>query len=162
VTRGNPPKTAVRLVHFFKPPGAVAKGVDVSGCVDVVAQSFGGGPDGQVDDDEGIVVIGKLGGVAGSRLQAPDETWSSIRESIDVIELGDKASDLRIVHRSHETADIDLSEMEIHGGNLPFRADSDDGHEPAEERALSAVTEEKIGTAGGAEVGGIDVVGAQS
>lgn len=35
--------------------------------VDVVAQGFGGGPDGPVDDDEGIVVIGKLGGVAGRR-----------------------------------------------------------------------------------------------
>ncbi len=109
-----------------------------------------------------IVVIGKLGGVAGSRLQAPDKTWSSIRESIDGIELGDKASDLRIVQRSPETADIDLSEMDIHGGNLPFRANSDDGHEPAGERALAAVAEEKIATAGGAEVGGIDVVGAQA
>jgi hypothetical protein len=95
-------------------------------------------------------------------LQAPDKTWSSIRESIDGIELGDKASDLRIVQRSPETADIDLSEMDIHGGNLPFRANSDDGHEPAGERALAAVAEEKIATAGGAEIGGIDVVGAQA
>ena len=95
-------------------------------------------------------------------MQAPDKTWSSIRESIDGIELGDKASDLRIVQRSHETADIDLSEMEIHGGILPYRANSDDGHEPAGERALAAVAEEKIATAGGAEVGGIDVVGAQA
>jgi hypothetical protein len=85
-----------------------------------------------------------------------------MRESIDGIELGDKASDLRIVHRSHETADIDLSEMEIHGGILPYRANADDGHEPAGERALAAVAEEKIGMAGGAEVGGIDVVGAQA
>jgi hypothetical protein len=52
--------------------------------------------------------------------------------------------------------------MEIHGGILPYRANSDDGHEPAGERALAAVAEEKIATAGGAEVGGIDVVGAQA
>jgi hypothetical protein len=51
VAGGNPP--AVRLVHFFKPLGAIAKNLDVSGRVDVVAQRFDGGPDRHVDDNEG-------------------------------------------------------------------------------------------------------------
>jgi len=38
VAGGNSPETVVRLVHFFKPLGAIAKSVDVSGHVDVVAQ----------------------------------------------------------------------------------------------------------------------------
>ena len=162
VAGGNPPETVVRLVHFFKPLGAIAKSVDVSGCVDVVAQHFDGGPDRQVDDDEGIVVIGELGGVAGSRLQTPDKAWSCIRERVDGLELSDKAGDLGIIQRCDETADVDLSEMEIHGGILPYGANSDDGHQAAGEWAFAAVAEEEIGAAGGAEVSGINVVGAQA
>lgn len=55
--------------------------------VDVVAQHFDGGPGRHVDDNEGTVIIGELGGVAGSRLQTPDKAWSCIRESVDGIEL---------------------------------------------------------------------------
>jgi len=68
----------------------MAKSLDVSGRVDVVAQSFDGDPDRHVDDDEGVVVAGELGGVSRSRLQAPDKTGSRIRQSVDGIELGDK------------------------------------------------------------------------
>jgi len=162
VAGGNPPETVVRLVHFFKPLGAIAKSLDVSGRVDVVAQRFDGGPDRHVDDDEGIVVVGELGGVSRSRLQAPDKTGSRIRESVDGIELGDKAGDLGIVQRCDETADVDLSEMEIHGGILPYGANSDDGHQAAGEWAFAAVAEEEIGAAGGTQVSGINVVGAQA
>jgi hypothetical protein len=76
---------------------AIAKSLDASGRVDVVAQRFDGGPDRHVDDDEGVVVVDELGGVSRSRLPAPDKTGSCIRESVDGIELGDKAGDLGIV-----------------------------------------------------------------
>ena len=106
VAGGNPPETVVRLVHFFKPLGAIAKNLDVSGRVDVVAQRFEGSPDRHVDDDEGVVVVGEFGGVSRSRLQAPDKTASRI-------ELGDKAGDLGVVQRCDETADVDLSEWKF-------------------------------------------------
>src|SRR5215470_1783216 len=55
-----------------------------------------------------------------------------------------------------ETADVDLRGG-IHSGILPYGANTDDGQEAAGEGAFAAVAEEEIGTAGGAQVSGINV-----
>lgn len=67
-----------------------------------------------------------------------------------------------IIPRCDETADVDLREVEIQSGILPYGANTDDGQEAAGEGAFAAVAEEEIGTAGGAQVSGINVGRAQA
>src|SRR5204862_720407 len=55
-------------------------------------------------------------GVAGFRLQPPDESQSFVRERIDRLKLRDEFSHLRIVERSNQAGNIDLREMVVHSG----------------------------------------------
>src|SRR6266513_1464835 len=55
-------------------------------------------------------------GVAGFRLQPPDESQSFVRERIDRLKLRDEFSDLRIVERSNQAGNIELREMVVHSG----------------------------------------------
>jgi len=114
VAKWNPPEAVAGLLHLLEPFGAVAKHSRVIGLVGIGAQRFEGLPDRHIDDNEGIVVVSNVRGIADFGFKAPDETRSLVSECIDGIELGDELSDFRIIQRSNKTRNVDLSEMMGH------------------------------------------------
>jgi len=73
-------------------------------------------PDGHIHNNERVVIVRDIRGIASGRLESPDKAGSRISDSIDGIKLGDKASDFRVVNGCEKAADINLCKMESHGG----------------------------------------------
>lgn len=87
------------------------------GFVGIIAQGLERFPDRHVEQNGGIpFVVDDVRGVAGRRLQAPNEARSSVSQSVDGIELGDEFGNLGIVDGGDETPDVNLSQVVVHDG----------------------------------------------
>lgn len=65
-------------------------------------------------------------------MESPDEAGRRVGDGVDGIELGDEAGDFRIIDRSNEAADVDLREVEGHGGRILRGNHADDKEESLE------------------------------
>src|SRR5437762_848081 len=115
VARRDPPKAVAGLVHFLEPFGAVTKNASVIGLVREIAQSFERFPNGHIDDDEGIVAVRDVRGVARFGLQTPHKTGGLVREGVDGFELSNKFGDSGIVDGRDKPSDVDLGQIAVHG-----------------------------------------------
>lgn len=115
---GHPPETVVGLVHFLEPGATLLEYLDMARVVDEGFQRVDGGPDAHVDDDERIVVVGDVCGVALGGLEAPKEAGAGFGERVNGVEFGDKAGNAGIVDGSNEAANVDLREGEVVHGQI--------------------------------------------
>lgn len=111
VAGGDPPKAVVGLVGLFEPGAALFEEFQMAGVVGVVLEGVGRGPDAHVDDEEGVVAVGDVGGVAAVGFETPDVAWAGLGEGVDGVELGDEARDEGVIDGGDEAAYVDLGEM---------------------------------------------------
>ena len=115
VADGDPPEAIAGLFELGEPLGTIAEHAKMVRAVGEVAEGLQRLPDGHVDEEEGVVAVGDVRGVAGSRLQAPDEPEGTVGDGVDGIEESDEVGHARIVHREEHASQIDLGEVVRHG-----------------------------------------------
>src|SRR5579883_1630052 len=115
----NPPQAVDWLAQLLEPLRPLLENFEMRRGVSELAQRLHGFPNRHIQYHRRIlVVIQNVGSIPRCRLQPPDEPRRTVRQRVDGPQLRAETGDPRIVDRSDQTADVDLSKMAGHSSIL--------------------------------------------